>query len=129
MSEQRQSLSEGIPASLVDVAETFGVGVALTLMQHFGGLDLKFPLRPGPAHPIIKALGEKAGRALCDYLGGQSIYIPHGQPHRSVYADVKRLEAKGLERGKIARMLGVSERHVRRMSNRTPDPRQPDLFD
>jgi Mor family transcriptional regulator len=121
---------EGLPASLIDVAETLGVGVAVKLMQAFGGQEVKFPKAPGPDHPIIKALGEADGRALCDFLSGSLIYVPHGRARRSVRPEVLDLAAKGHDRREIARMLGISTRHVRRAANRADKgTRQPDLFD
>lgn len=119
---------DDLPTSLVDVAETLGLRVAVGLMQHFGGLEVKFPARPRPDHPIIKALGETDGLALCHFLGGQSIYVPHNRAG-TVRADVLKLEARGLDRASIARVLGISQRHVRRVANRTNDDRQQDLFD
>lgn len=116
--------SQGLPASLVDVAETLGLAVALKLIQHFGGQDVKWPLNPRPEHPVIKALGETDGRAVCEYLGGQPLYVPHARPARSVQADVAKLEQRGLGRAEIARALGISMRHVRRMANRRVDDRQ-----
>lgn len=120
---------DDLPMSLVDVAETLGLLVVLSLMQNFGGRDLRFPVRPGVDHPVIKALGETDGYALCHFLNGQKLYVPHARRPRSILADVKRMEAQGMDRGAIARVLGVSQRHVRRMSNREPDDRQPDFFD
>lgn len=110
-----------LPASLVDVAETLGLAVALKLIQHFGGQDVKWPVDPRPDHAAIKILGEKDGRAVCEYLSGAQIYIPHARPARSAKADVARLEAHGHDRAAIARMLGISMRHVRRMANRPED--------
>lgn len=116
--------TDGIPASLLDIAEVFGMRVALALVQHFGGRDMKFPSAPGPGHPVIKALGETDGSALCRYLGGQDVYIPHCRPRKSAAADVARLEERGLDRAEIARALGISMRHVRRVANRLADGRQ-----
>lgn len=119
--------SKGLPASLVDVAETLGLGLALKLIQHFGGQDVKWPTTPKSDHPVIKALGESDARAVCEYLAGAPIYIPHARPRQSALADIARLEARGLDRAAIARTLGLSMRHVRRMANRRPDPRQTTL--
>lgn len=117
-----------IPTSLIDVAEQLGLQVVVDLIEHFGGLEVKFPVRPRADHPIIKALGEDAGHALCEFLGGQSIYVPHNRAG-STKADVLALEARGLDRGEIARLLRISQRHVRRIANRQDDDRQADLFD
>lgn len=115
--------------SLIDVAETLGMRVAVALIQHFGGLEVKFPINPRPDHPVILALGETDGPALCQFLSGAQIYVPHARPARSVRPAVLQMEARGMDRTAIARALGVSTRHVRRVANgRSDDGRQPDLF-
>lgn len=121
--------AEGLPASLIDLAETLGLSVALKLVQAFGGQEMKFPKSPGPDHPVIKALGETDGHAVCEYLGGAMIYVPHGRAGANRRA-VAGLEEKGHTRGEIARMLGISQRHVRRLANgASSDPRQSSLFE
>lgn len=117
-----------LPSSLVDVAETLGQRVALALVQHFGGLEVKFPVRPRPDHPVIKALGETDGYALCAFLGGQQIYVPHIRPARSVRDQVLMLEANGMDRAAIARALRISQRYVRMLLNERADSRQLPLF-
>lgn len=118
-----------LPSSLIDIAETLGLHVAVRLMEAFGGQEMRFPKHPAPDHPVIKALGEEDGRALCMFIGGDLIYIPHGRGRRSAQDDVRALEAKGHSRAEIARLLGLSQRHVRRAANGPArDDRQGDLF-
>jgi Mor family transcriptional regulator len=118
-----------LPSSLIDIAETLGLRVALRLMQAFGGQELRFPKNPGPDHPVIKALGEEDGRALCMFIGGDLLYIPHGRARRTAADDIRALEAKGHSRAEIAKVLGISQRHVRRAANApAKDSRQRDLF-
>lgn len=119
---------ENLPVSLVDVAETLGLPIVVKLMEHFGGAEIKFPKRPADDHPVLLALGKADGRALCDFLSGGFIYVPHGRARRSILRDVLSLQEQGKERREIARLLGVSQRHVRRMANRDHDTSQPDLF-
>ena len=129
MNENLPARLEDLPVSLVDVAETLGLPAAVTLIRHFGGQEVKFPTRPHDDHPIIKALGGEIGYALCKFLGGQMIYVPLARPQR-LRAEVLRLQAAGHDRARIARMLGISQRHVRRIANdHHSDPRQPGLFD
>lgn len=118
---------EGLPASLVEVAQVLGLRVALGLMREFGGREMRFPKSPGPHHPIIKALGEEDGRALCHYLADQTLYVPHGRA-ASNRRQVVALEDAGLTRGQIARRLQLSARHVRRLSRSAGDDRQGDFF-
>ncbi|WP_036765208.1 helix-turn-helix domain-containing protein [Paracoccus pantotrophus] len=119
---------DDLPTSLVELAETLGMRVAVALIENFGGLELKLPARPRPDHPVIKALGEEDGYALFAYMGGGSMYVPHNRT-TSARADILKLEAEGKDRAEIARILGISQRHVRRMANRREDPRQSRLFD
>ena len=115
---------ENLPASMIELAETLGLRIALSLIQNFGGQDVKWPKVPKPDHPVVKALGEVDALAVCGYLGGGAIYIPHAR--RSVISATKiaELEATGLDRAAIGRILGVSTRHLRRVVNRPIDPRQ-----
>lgn len=108
---------QDMPASLAEVADLFGIEAVVALVDHYGGTEIKFPARP-PAddHPILKALGDDLGRALCAYYAGGQVYIPHGK-RSSTRAEVARLEAAGYDRASIARRLGISQRHVRRSAN------------
>ncbi|WP_250972435.1 helix-turn-helix domain-containing protein [Agrobacterium rosae] len=118
---------KNLPESLQDVADMIGISVALKLVAHFGGTEIKFPKKPADDHPILVALGKEDGKAVCELLAGDFIYIPHGRPRRSVRADVLELERQGKSRAAIARLLGISQRWVREVANENP-PEEPDLF-
>lgn len=118
-----------LPSSMIEIAETLGLRVALRLMEAFGGQEMRVPKSPSPDHPIIKALGDEDGLALCRYAGGDMLHVPHGRARRSAREDILALEAKGMGRAEIARALGITQRHVRRAANGPmSDPRQPSLF-
>lgn len=121
---------DDLPDSLVEMAETLGIGVVLRLVQAFGGQEIKFPRHPRSDHPMIKALGETDGLAVCSYMGGGQMYVPFAR-RRLSRAEILKLEALGHDRASIARILGISQRHVRRKVHASPrpEPRQPDLFD
>lgn len=122
-------MPERLPASLVDVAEALGLDVAAALMRLYGGQEIELPRRPRPDHPVIVALGPDAGYALCHYLSGQRIYVPHGRQRRSARRDVLTLQAAGRSRREIAILLGLSQRHIRRMANQaSADPAQLPLW-
>ncbi|WP_146010355.1 hypothetical protein [Acidimangrovimonas sediminis] len=117
------------------MADALGVKLVLELMQAFGGRELWIPKSAGPDHELAKVLGEEPANALCKFIGNTAIYIPHGKAGQ-VLRNVHELEARGLKKGQIARELGISQRHVRRLANgdaghggRHRDPRQDDLFD
>lgn len=111
------------------MADTLGVAIVLKLISAYGGTEISFPKHPDENHPILLALGKQDGKALCDYLAGQLIYVPHMRPRKSARPDVLALQNEGKERREIARMLGISQRHVRRVANRTENPDQIKLFD
>lgn len=108
-----------VPDSLIDVAETFGLGVALTLMQQFGGQEVEFPRRK-PTRELVNALGEDTAGELCHFLSGQRLYVPHGRA-RLKRLEVQKLSESGRGRREIAAVLGISQRHVRRLANKPPD--------
>lgn len=115
---------DNLPSSMIELAETLGLRIALSLIQNFGGQDVKWPKVPKPDHPVVKALGEADALAVCGYLGGGAIYIPHARRSAISAARISELEARGLDRAAIGRILGVSTRHLRRVANRPSDPRQ-----
>lgn len=132
MTEDLEAFAD-LPRSLVDLAETLGIEIALALIREFGGLELSFPKDPPADHPVIKALGETDGRAVCMFLGGGAIYVPK-TPNRSRWRQVQALADQGFDKGQIARALGLSQRHVRRLVKRRSrrnqtDSRQMSLFD
>lgn len=132
MKHQLPTEIDDLPSSLIDVAETFGLGVALGLMQQFGGQELEFPRRfratRSPCREIASVLGEDLAQQVCDFLAGVRVYVPNGKVRR-LRPQIEALQSSGRDRREIARLLGVSQRHVRRLANRDPDemPLFPDL--
>lgn len=122
-------MSDGrrVPASIDDMIETIGVRPALKLVQVFGGLEVSFPAQPSDTHPVILALGKEDGYAICKYMGGGKMSVPHCRPRRSTRSDIVRLEAEGLSAREIARRLGITQRWVRMVTN-GPPPLQFNLF-
>lgn len=119
-----------LPRSMRYLAESLekDVRLAIKVMIHFGGQEIKFPKVPPDDHPAVLALGKDDALRLCKYLSGGLIYVPHARPPKSARQDVLRLQSEGRDRAVIARTLGISQRHVRRVANKTPD-NQPSLFD
>lgn len=115
-------MHEDLPASLLDVAETFGLGVAISLMQHFGGQEVSFST--GKANAELTAIfGAELAAEISFFLSGKEIYIPHGRS-KSKRLQVDKLLKDGRERREIARRLGISQRHVRRLAAKPP-PQMP----
>lgn len=127
MNEAKSANSKRSYQAITEVAETIGVRLTLRLVEVFGGLEISFPLRPADDHPVIVALGKEDGYAICKFMGGSAMSVPHLRPRKNARADIARLEADGLTRKQIARELGLTERWVREMSGERPSP-QMDLF-
>lgn len=118
---------DGLPDSLADLAEAVGTRVVLEFIREFGGREIRIPRNPPAAdHPIIKALGEEDGRALCHHMADQTIYVPHCRVAGRKRA-VLDMVASGKTQGDIAREFGLSSRHVRRIAKSAPSD-TPDLF-
>lgn len=128
MTEIRTNLNE-VPRSLVDVAEIFGMGLFIRFVEHFGGTEVKFRRLPGDDHPVVVALGKEDGMALCNFLSGQTVYVPHMRSRRNARRDVLTLQDQGKSRSEIARLLCISQRHVRRVANAPESVDQLKLFD
>ena len=128
MADNLPARIDDLPPSLADIAETLGMRVALGLLEHFGGLDIKFPQEPPADHPVVKVLGAKDALALCQFLGGMAMYVPRGRKTGTMRADVLALHQQGLRNADIARRLQLSERYVRMLLSDAGDERQADLF-
>lgn len=128
MTEIRTNYDE-LPRSIVDVAEVFGMGLFVRFVEHFGGTEVKFRRLPGDDHPVVLALGKVDGMALCNFLSGQTVYVPHMRSRKNARRDVLTLQEQGKSRAEIARLLFISQRHVRRMANAPESTNQLKLFD
>ena len=119
--------AEYIPAALQDISEICGTRVALLIIDHFGGLDMRFPKNPPPDHPVLRALGDDDGRKVCAHFGGMIVSVPTNSAARRRVV-IAKLRAEGAPLGRIARATGLTQRHVRRIVNEELDPRQDSLF-
>lgn len=109
-----------LPASIDMIAETIGVRLALKIVEVYGGVEVSFPSRPHDEHPVIVALGKDDGYAICKYMNGNTLSVPHCRPPRSARADIARMEAEGRSDREIARQLGLTQRWVRKVLNAPP---------
>lgn len=119
---------DDLPKGIRDIAEVLGLGLTARLVAHFGGVELRIPQKLHPEHKLM-ALGEEDARALCEFCPGDTILVPVSLDRQRLAARVRELEGHGLKRWQIARKLGISQRHVRRLANGSPpDNRQGSLF-
>lgn len=124
-----------LPNLLREIRDEFGLEAALTLAQHFGGQEVKLPLKPHADHPIAIRVGLPLLAFLVARSGGERITIPMGPRHPDKLRaaertqQVQRLTAEGWSAAEIARHLAMHERSVRLIRERTRGPDlQMDLF-
>lgn len=151
------ALPRGLPALLIEIAELTTVDIAIALARGFGGTRIRFPRNPRPDHPVARLVGLQAARIIGQRMSGAQLAIPSARPLLR-WHDARVLRRRGLSHRAIARTLGISEDHVRRILGGIPagesgppaaaplpvcpvcgrkqrshrrhahDPRQPDLF-
>lgn len=123
---------EALPDLLRWFAEGAGLGAALRLAIDFGGTALYLPDPDylDDDHRLVRSLGMDAARILCRDFGPAEVEIPLNQRFRTKKAQIARLLHKGYTGAELARLLGTTERHVRRAKSqlRKQADNQPDLF-
>jgi DNA-binding transcriptional regulator LsrR (DeoR family) len=114
-------------SSFDDIVRAIGQFPARKLAQHFGGTRLYVPVTATVEGKIAKSIGVEAAELLSERYGGSQIDIPFHPDrtrHRLDSVMMKRLLMKarireaverGLKQALIARDLGVSARHLRRI--------------
>lgn len=118
-----------LTGQMQDIAETLGLGLVFALVEHFGGVELRVPQKLKQDHKLM-VLGEVNAQMLCDHYATDTIHVPVTLDRRQMMRKVNALQDRGFKRWEIARELGISQRHVRRLANKEPPPddNQMDLF-
>lgn len=91
-----------------------GAGVK-QLMRAMGGLDLCAPVRQDTLHdehPLVVAIGEEKARLMVREFSGETFYVR--KEFQDIPGNYVRAMQRGMSNRAIARMMGVSERTVRR---------------
>jgi hypothetical protein len=124
----RSMQSSAIPESMQDIAEVLGAGIVFALIEHLGGTEIKVPYKLREGHRL-EAIGRPQALMLCEYFPERKIHIPLNLDRSRLKLQVDELEKRGLKRREVARELGITQRHVRRLANKEPpDERQLDMF-
>ena len=109
---------------LSEVAQLIGTEPALAFARRFGGSRLYIPRQPEADHPIARCIGTEAATMLGRALGGESFAIPGARIYLR-WLDARALRILRLSQPEIALLLGVQERHVRRLLQQF----QPELYE
>lgn len=102
-----------------------GLTAALALARHYGGVSVYLP-NPDyltAEHRLVKQLGLAAAKSLCRNFGPGEVEVPLGpMGAKPISQEIRRLgKIEGLTRQQIARKLGTTDRHVRRILNGDKD--------
>lgn len=132
MSSKQPISIDDFPGSIRDIAEVLGLKMALKLIIHFGGVELRIPHKLKDESRLM-VLGEVDAKNLCAYCPQETILVPVNLPisaSASNIALIRQFETLGFKRWEMGRLLGLTQRHVRRIANKNvPAPNlKNDLF-
>jgi len=110
-----------LPENLRTIIQLTDYRTAMTLIQHYGGSDYKFPSikNISESHELAVLLGFNNLKKLCQYWNGDSVYIPKSdrylgilRNHR-IQQDLEELGARPDVQRSLAKKYGVTERWIR----------------
>ena len=120
---------EGLPVSMQEIAEALGASIVFSLVEHFGGTEIKVPYALKDGHRL-EAIGRDQAEMLCHMFPEKKLHVPITLDRTKLKRQIDELEARGWKRWQIARELHITQRHVRRLANRRPpDEGQLPLFE
>ena len=92
--------------------------LAMALLEHFPGIELRVPHKMHEEHELALALGIEYATHLCLYAGGSQVNIPTKHPASKHHLQhrVARMKQQGKTGKQIALACGISQRHVRRLA-------------
>lgn len=137
MAEARQKLQAELPPVLATIADAAGLDAALAIARAHGGTRVVTPtlasghnwltdlVGPERAAEIVEALGP--ARRIDMPLGPDALYLAS---RRKMVQRMRELTEQQMSAPEIARLVGTTERSVRRWWARWRhvDPNQADLF-
>jgi hypothetical protein len=119
-----------LPHVLFELAETFGLPVALRFAAEFGGRRLAVPEEAHGDHPVARQFGIAVLEWMIDQWGPQNLLIPLGpqSSYNRRIGEIRRLLQAGEDAATIVRAVGCHERtifrHRRTLKERRQDERQ-----
>lgn len=106
------------------IARVVGEEAAACFARAFAGARVYVPKTLLASHPIAIAIGLQAARDISLALGGDCIEMPRysdASRRQRDRTEIVRLRAHGQTVATIARAVGCSERHVRKVLNQPRD--------
>lgn len=100
------------------ILDELGQYVFDKLCDALGGQTINFPTRPETIHDghfLAQAIGLENARLMAETVGYAAYYVPLPRRGSEPDADPVELMRKGLANWEIAKVIGFTERHVRRL--------------
>lgn len=123
-----------LPFVLQELVDVIGVGAALTIVKHYGGVRLYVPQTMKPEHILSRLIGFESALKLAAEYGAQTHFdIPRAVAamHAVKAAEIAGKKRKGKTRRQLAYEYSMTERGIDKAAKRAnigPDDSQPSLF-
>ena len=108
---------------LEDISAVIGFTATTRLVAMFGPGKILIPVEPHSDHVITQSIGEPAMRALVNEWGGQIIELCMNADfhHARLLRAVASMFKAGMSAKDVAGIVGLKERHVRRLRGEAED--------
>ncbi|HKJ76510.1 MAG TPA: Mor transcription activator family protein [Gammaproteobacteria bacterium] len=105
--------SDGLPESILTIADLIGLEAATELVKAFGGIRVYVPVNPA-GHSLADVIGADALRCLSEVYGGDRIEVPRAHKETRDALIRERYHAEE-SMAALAREFWLTERTVRRI--------------
>lgn len=116
-----QTTEECPEGAMAYITDMLGTAFRDKMMETLGGTEIKVPQYVSimnDDHPLVRALGRIDADELVDTMAGEAFYVPHGNPPDNKLQELIPHILAGKKAAEIARDMGISQRHVRRLRSR-----------
>lgn len=119
--ENQEALAsiEGLPISVRDIGETYGLSLVFKLVREYGGVRLLVPMELTEGHEMIERLGQEDAQKVFEHCRGDRIDVPRSLVSKKCRDEmVSRMQADNARQADIARACGCTDRTVRNVLKR-----------
>lgn len=107
-------LDEDLPQVILEMKGLIGMQKTLKLVEVYGGLHLKIPIRFNDDHPLTRLLGHHAVLKLIGRFGGDTLYIAKADALLRIQRNIEIAQRfdSGVPARTLARDYHLSERQI-----------------
>ncbi|MEO5363431.1 MAG: hypothetical protein H7838_07385 [Magnetococcus sp. DMHC-8] len=126
-----------LPPTLQELIRVTGLTAAMELSVRYGGTELSVPDNFEPplsqkARELVDVIGSESARRLIQHYANEKLYIPKGDKALRCARNrliEKEYDAGSITTARLALKYRLSERQVRAILNKTPQPSKQLSFD